>query len=276
VKLTGPGGQALTVAGNGAFADGALEAISSSTYSGTWLGLKHARPGAYTITLLPGSAPIQSVAETRPGYDTNFTAKVTGNGAQLTLHYDARKRGGGQRVTFYEQGNNVLRPLVTSTGGRGTIRFTPAPGAAGRRAIIARATVDGAPIADQTLAHFRFRGTPKTGTPGKVTVQRERGNLVVRWTSAVGAVSYGVLITGSDGAQRRYRLSSSHHSLSVRGYPLTQGGRVSVSARGALGDWGRARRSNAFKATKAARTILLTKKIKTTTTKKKTKKTRQK
>jgi hypothetical protein len=260
VKLTGPGGQSLTVAGDGAFAQGALQAISSSTYSGTWLGLKNARPGTYTITLLPDSAAIKSMSETRPGYDTNFTAKVTGTGSKLTLHYDARKPGGGQRVTFYEQGKNVMHLLVTSTGGKGTVRFTPTPGAGGTRAIVAQATVDGTPIRDQTLAHFRFAGTVKTGTPAKVTVQRKQGTLLVDWTAVAGAMSYGVLITMSDGAQRRYTVSPSHHSLSVKGYPLTQGGRVSVSARGALGDWGAARKSKSFKATKAAPSILLTKK----------------
>jgi hypothetical protein len=75
-------------------------------------------------------------------------------------------------------------------------------------------------------------------------------------------MSYGVLVTSSDGAQRRYTVSPSHHSLSVNGYPLTQGGRVSVSARGALGDWGAARKSKSFKATKVAPSILLTKKKK--------------
>jgi hypothetical protein len=162
-------------------------------------------------------------------------------------------------VTFYEQGTNITHPLVTSAGGRGTVRFTPAPGAGGTREIIAKATVDGTPIPDQTLARFHFRGTPKAGSPGHVTVQRKKAKLLIDWTAATGAARYGVLITSSDGTQRRYTVSKSHRSLSV-GYPLTQGGRVSVSARGALGDWGPARKSKVFKAVKAARSILLTKK----------------
>jgi hypothetical protein len=261
VTITGPGGQQLEVPADGAFSagGGALEAISSSTYDTTWLGFKNAKPGTYTVTLLPGSAAIQSTAQTRPGYDTDFTAKVTGAGSKLTLHYDARKRGGGQRVTFYEQGTNITHPLVTSAGGRGTVRFTPAPGAGGIRDIVAKATVDGTPIATQTLAHFRFRGTPKTGKPRMVAVKREKGSLLIDWSAAAGATRYGVLIAGSDGSQRRYTVAGSRRSLKVS-YPLTAGGRVSVSGRGALGDWGPARKSKAFKAAKAARSILLTKK----------------
>ena len=113
----------------------------------------------------------------------------------------------------------------------------------------------------------------KTGTPAKVTVQRKQRTLLVDWTAVAGAMSYGVLVISSDGAQRRYTVSRLHHSLSVKGYPLTQGGHVSVSARGALGDWGAARKSKSFKAPKAALSILLTKKnnrpTKKTTTKKK-------
>jgi hypothetical protein len=273
VTLTGPGGQSMTVGGDGAFSQGALEGISSSHYSGTWLGLKNAQPGTYTVTPLPGSVAIASIAETRPGYDSNFTAKVTGTGSRLTLHYDARKRGGGQHVTFFEQGENIMRPLVTSNGGKGTVKFTPSPGAGGRRAIVARATVDDTQIQDQTLTHFRFRGTPKAGTPGKVTVQRKKANLLVNWTAAAGTTRYGVLVTNSDGAQRRYTVSASHRSLVVKRYPLTTGGRVSVSARGALGDWGKARKSKAFKATQAPPTILLTKKNAKKHKKKTTKKT---
>jgi hypothetical protein len=83
----------------------------------------------------------------------------------------------------------------------------------------------------------------------------------VKWTAAAGATRYGVLLTRSDGAQQRFTVSASHRSLRVGHFPLTFGGRVSVSARGVLGDWGAARKSKSFKATKRAKSVLVTKKI---------------
>lgn len=261
VEITGPGGQTLSIDGDDAVKQGALQAISASTYSTTWIGLKDARPGTYTITPLPDSVPIASLAETRPGYDSDFSAKVSGSGSRLTLHYDARKPGGGQRVTFFEDGANVMHPLITSTGGTGTVHFTPAPGPPGTRTIVASATVDGSPIRSQTLARFHFAGTVKTGRPGNVTVQRKGGTLLVKWTAAAGATRYGVLLTRSDGAQQRFTVAASRRSLRVGHFPLTFGGRVSVSARGVLGDWGAARKSKSFKATERARSVLVTQKI---------------
>jgi hypothetical protein len=261
VVVTGPHGQTLTVPGNGAFSHGALQAISASTYSTTWLGIKNGPPGRYKITLLAGSAPVRSVSATRPAYDTNFTARVSGHGKRLTLRYDARRRGGGQRVTFFEKAAGIMHPLVTSTGGTGKVTFTPATGAGGTRTIVASATVDGARIGSQTLTRFHVARLGKTGRPSKVTVRRRGSTLLIGWTSVAGATRYGVLVNLSDGSQRRYELRASKRSLRLGNFPLTAGGRVSVSARGVLGDWGRARRSSAFRALRAPASVLLTKKI---------------
>ena len=261
VIVQGPRGQTLTVSGNGAFSNGALQAISSDTYASTWLGIKDGPPGRYTITLLPGSAPVRSVFATRPGYDTNFSARVSGHRKRLTLRYDARRRGGGQRVTFFEEARGIMHPLVTSTGGAGKITFTPASGAGGTRTIVASATVNGSRIRSQTLARFHVAGLTRTGRPGKVTVRRQGSALRIAWTRASGAVRYGVLLNLTDGSQQRYQLPASRHSLRLRNFPLTAGGRVSVSVRGVLGDWGRARHSATFRAVRASASVLLTKKI---------------
>jgi hypothetical protein len=153
-------------------------------------------------------------------------------------------------VTFYEDGPKVMHELGTSTGGRGVLRFTPAPGLRGTRTIVAQATVDGSPIADQTLARFQFAGTPRAGQPRKVTVRRRGSTLIVRWSAVAGAVRYGILVKRSDGSQQRLVVASRSRSVRIRAYPLTEGGVVGVSAQGQLGDWGRARHSAAFKAVK--------------------------
>jgi hypothetical protein len=160
-------------------------------------------------------------------------------------------------VTFYEDGPSVMHELGTSTGGRGTLHFTPAAGARGTRTIVARATVDGSPIRDQTIARFHYAGTSRTGKPGRVTVRRKGTTLVVSWAPVTGALRYGVVVNRSGGSQHRYVVSSRVHSLRIKGYQLTEGGLVGVSAQGRLADWGPSRHSARFKAIKQLPSIFL-------------------
>ena len=121
--------------------------------------------------------------------------------------------------------------------------------------------MNGSRIRSQTLARFHVAGLTRTGRPGKVTVRRQGSAVRIAWTRASGAVRYGVLLNLSDGSQQRYQLPASRHSVQLRNFSLTAGGRVSVSARGVLGDWGRARHSATFRAVRASASVLLTKKI---------------
>ena len=89
-------------------------------------------------------------------------------------------------------------------------------------------------------------------------MRRTGSSLFVRWSRAPGAVRYGVLVNRSGGSQQRFELSARQRTLRIRHYPLTEGGRVSVSARGILGDWGGSRQSRPFKATRVAATVLVT------------------
>ena len=257
VAVSGPGGQSLSLGEDGLTHSGALVGLRSDQFNATYIGLDHAAPGHYTITALPGSVPLGNLSTTLPGYDTNFTGSVTGSGSQRTLRYDARKRGGGQQVTFYEDGLNVSHALGSSSGGSGTLRFTPAPGPRGVRRIVARATVDGSPIKDQTIARFSYAGTPKMTRPAHVRAVRKGRILTVRWDAAAGAAHYGVVVTRGGGSQQRYVVSARRRVLRIRQFSLTEGGKVSVSAQSPLGDWGPAGRSTSFKPLKAPESIFL-------------------
>ncbi len=257
VLVTGPGGETLSLGEDGLTRNGVLVGLRSDQFGATFIGVGNGKPGRYTITALPGSVPLGPLSETRPGYDTNFSGSVTGHGGDLTLHYDARKRGGGQKVTFYEDGKNVSHALGSSSGGKGTLHFTPAVGAGGTRTIVARATVDGTPIPSQVIARFHFAGTGRTGTPHKLTVRRSGTALIINWSPVAAAVRYGVVVNYSGGTQKQVTVSARRHSLRVAAFPFTEGGQVSVSALGPLGDWGRAARSQPVRATKAATTIFL-------------------
>jgi hypothetical protein len=140
-----------------------------------------------------------------------------------------------------------MHELFSSSGGRGSRSFTPSPGNAGERTIVARATIDGVPIRDQVIARFRFAGTPRAGRPGKVTVIRKGTTLVVSWQPVAGAVGYGIAVDRSSGTQQVLEVSARRPAVRITRFPATEGGTVSVSARGALGDWGPARQSSPFK-----------------------------
>ncbi len=239
VRVTGPTGQRVDVTGDEfqVAPDKSMLGIRQNESETTYIGVK-GRPGTYRVDLLPGSAAIADVSASRPGYDTDFSAKVTGKGAKRTLVYDARKKG-GQKVTFFERGRNVFHRIGSSTGGKGKIRFTPAQGAGGTRQIVTTANLDGTPIPNQTLARFRVAGTPRTGRPRAVRVKRRGRTLSISWKKARGAVAYGVVVEYANGTQRHAELGPKRRTLRVRGVPLEQGGAVRVSARGFFGDYGR-------------------------------------
>ncbi len=256
IKITAPGGEVLSTAGTTYARTAHMVALRQDGGQVTWAGVKNGRPGTYTIERLPGSVPIGRLGQTRPGYDTNFTARVTGKGAVRTLHYDAR-RNAGQTVTFVERGGVQAKILRTAHGGRGSFRFRPAFGTATGRRIVALASIDGAPIPEQTLARYNVARIPKTGKPGRVTLIRRGPSLVVRWTKATGATRYGIMLKGGNAKSWSYTVAASRRSFVIKNVPLTYGGTVSVSARGVTGDWGKPR-SATFKRRKLPFTALQT------------------
>ncbi len=256
IRITGPGGEVLSTAGTTYARTTHLVALRQDEGKVTWAGVTDGKPGTYTIERLPGSVPIGRLGQSRAGYDTDFTARVTGKGAVRTLHYDARKIG-GQTVTFVERGAVESKILKTVHGGRGSFRFRPAPGGATARRIVALASVDGAPIPAQTLARYSVARVPKTARPGRVSLTRRGGSLIVRWTKAAGAVRYGIKLKGGNAKSRTATVPAGRRSVVLKNVPLTYGGAVSVSARGVAGDWGKPRTAT-FKRRRLPFTVLQT------------------
>ncbi|MDW5597360.1 LamG domain-containing protein [Conexibacter stalactiti] len=275
VRVTTPNGETLDVSGDDWASSAHMRGVRDEKEHVTYIGVSGKTPGRYTVTPLPGSAPVRTLEATRAGYDTHFAARVAAApgpaersatsaaravraGSRQVLTYDARKRGGGQRVTFVERGDNLMNPLGTVTGGRGRIVYTPAPGRPERREIVAMATVDGTPIADQTLDSYQFGGTPRIGAPRAVRVVRRGTRLTVRWTPVPGARGYGVVLRYGVGRERQLTAVAGKRSLTIARVPLTEDGVVRVSARDALDRWGKPRTSNRFRATKPLPTLLQT------------------
>lgn len=257
VLVRAPGGETLIADGTTFQHSRTIASVREPETDSIYLDVVHGRAGTYTVTALPGSASLNGLSATRAGYDTSFRARVTGRGARRVLVYDARRKG-GQRVRFFEKGPTTFHLIGSSTGGDGRIRFTPKPGHGGVRSILAVATLDGTPIPDQTLTHFRVATTPNAGRPARVTLRRKGSALVVRWTGASGAARYGVVLKGTGGTLRVFTRGPRSRALVVHGFPATQGVQATVTAQNVLGAWGRPRSSRALRALRKPLTVLQT------------------
>ena len=220
----------------------------------TWVGVEDAKPGTYTVTPLPGSAPIGSVSETRPDDETGLRVRVTGSGRRRVLRYTLENTE-RRTVELFERGNAVFRPLGTTRGRRGRIRFSPAPGPAGQREIVARVSLDG--DADgrrgrRALPRRRRRGpAARAGSASGAAGRR-------CWRRGVAARTPPATASCSSSATARRRCSScraARRSARFRGIPLTQGGTVSVRTLGVLRDYSGAR-TGRFRARRKAPTRL--------------------
>ena len=150
---------------------------------------------------------------------------MRGTGATRTLVYDVLRRP-GQKVTFVEVAAAGKRTIGTVTGGRGTLRFTPAPGT-DRRRIEAQFELVGIGAETKTVAAFS-PPSPRLGKPTRVTVHRRGTRLVVAWTRVPEAARYELLITLSSGEQRITHTRRS--GITITSVPRSSSGRVTVSA----------------------------------------------
>ena len=253
VTVRAPNGETLSTVPNLARKGKRLRVLAAEEYDTTWIGVDDARPGTYTITPQPGSAPIAKISETRPR-DDRLKASVSGKGGELTLSYDVGNSP-GQVVTFFERGKATWRQLGSAKRGKGRIRFKPAVGPAGKRQIVAMVEVDGIPGAPQTVARFKAPSSAAGRVKG-VQVTRRGKALRVFWQGARNAVAYTVLVDRRDGVQKSVRVKAKRHSLRIKGIPATQGGIVKVAALGPLGDWGKPGAAR-FKALRKAPSRLL-------------------
>ena len=135
------------------------------------------------------------------------------------------------------------------------IHFTPAPGRGGVREIVAQIQVDGVAAPDRTVGHYRAGATVKTGKPRSLVVKRRGAALRISWRPVAGAIGYAIVVKPHSAAERVVKVSPRRHTVRLSGIAKTQRGTVSVSARGALLDWGRPS-IGGFHATQTPLTVL--------------------
>jgi hypothetical protein len=125
-------------------------------------------------------------------------ARVGGKAYKRTLTYRLT-RIPGQRVTFTEESGSVARRLGVARGARGTLRFAPAVGAAGKRTIYALVEQRGLPRAKLKVATYRAPAPRRPGTPRGIAVKRAARAVTVTWKRVAGVRLYRTETTLTDG-----------------------------------------------------------------------------
>ena len=259
VRVTTPDGQvheSPEEAGVGGIS--AVRFLRSEELKATVVGLQDPQPGKYTIEALPGSPEITKVTEAEDPPEAQISADVRDVGAssvsdggvreaavssgRRTIRYNIRRRP-DQLVTFVETGPEGSRAIGTTTGGRGTLSFTPAPGR-GKRKVEAQFELAGIPAERLTVATFT-PPSPRLGRPTRVRVSRRGTSLRVSWPRVAGATGYDVVTTLASGDQRKTR--TRRNSITIARVLRSTGGTVAVRPTATLRDG--AARSARFRAT---------------------------
>ena len=236
VQVSGPGGRVLRGDSEVGFDLAPDRALGIASYAGrgetegqdfTVVSINDPRPGTYRIQTLAGSPAIRAVSAGAHPSRPRIAAEVRGSGLTRELRYRVGRRP-GQRVVFYEvtATGAAKRVGTVSGGGRGKVRFTPAPGG-GQRRIEAQVEIDGLPAERLRVARFR-PPTPQLGRPTGLRTRRVGARLVASWRRVPGAARYEVVVTMSDRAQRV--VTTKRRQVSLKGVPATTAGQLSVRA----------------------------------------------
>src|SRR5207302_9510052 len=116
--------------------------------------------GAGSLVPADGSTPIVSAAIAHGLPDPKVSARVTSSGRARILTYNARTAP-GRTITFAERGAHAARFLGAAHGASGRIRFSPAPGPAEKRQIVALVDQNSEPARSLVVATYRSPGLPR-------------------------------------------------------------------------------------------------------------------
>ena len=153
VTVTGPGGVRATTPAAGGEAGGVLflRDVPGRT---TYVAVPAPRAGRWALTLEPGSSAVTEVRRGDGLPAPRVTARVTGKGHRRTLHWTIRAIP-GQVVRFAEEGRGAAAAIATTRKARGSARFAPADGPAGRRSVVA--VVEQAGMARERIVAGRYK-----------------------------------------------------------------------------------------------------------------------
>ena len=170
VVLVGPGGRRLAVGESG---PGGVAFANPGDATAYFL-VSRPEAGEWRLEVQDGSAPVTATRVARGLEEPKVKATVSADGDRRVLRYDIDGPK-GQRVQFVESASGVERVLGTVSGiGKGTIKFAPADGSAGKRDVFAYVEQDGLPRGGAVkVATYRAGATPKPGETGCIPFVRE-------------------------------------------------------------------------------------------------------
>jgi hypothetical protein len=187
------------------------------------------RAGTWTVQPAADSVPIARLQRAGALAPARVRGQVGGTGASRVLRYDI-PHVPGQVVDLIEEGVQGGQRLRTvRSGGKGTVRFTTAEAQGTHRAIVAQVQQDGLPRARLVVARF-VAPSPQVGRPGRVGVRRAGRRAVITWGTALGAQTYEIVVTGTDG--RRVLLAAPRGTRSVSVPAPGRGERLIATVRG--------------------------------------------
>jgi Tol biopolymer transport system component len=184
VTLHGPNGETIDANNANAGVAGGHVIMLDPAANETLVLVDHPSGGAWTVSVdSDSSSPLASSTEAGGLTDPTVSATVTGSGTARTLTWSLSPQA-GQSVRFVENGPDSSKILGTVTAASGTVDFSPAPGPAGTRTIVAEVTQDGVPRASLDVATY--------SAPGRtvLTVSKD-GNGVGTVTSSPAGISCG-------------------------------------------------------------------------------------
>ena len=230
VTLAGPNGESVTVSRDAPVVQND-QFLAQLRQDGTTFVLVN-KPAAGVWTLSDdGTAPVRLVREARGLPEPSVSARVRGRGRARVLSWNMR-RIPGQRVTFAEIGKDVRNAIATTKGVRGSVRFRPADGPAGRRRIVALVEQNGLPRTTLTAGSYRAPGTLRPGRPRALRAQRKRSRLVVSWRPRPSGFRHAVHFRLSDGRRLVRVVATKRRRVVLKGVPRRVSARVKVQGLG--------------------------------------------
>jgi hypothetical protein len=241
VVLTSPSGRQIVPSASDVHAP--AYAVAFPAAARTVVVLNHPQPGTWTFAPAAGSAPIGQARAANGLTAPRIHAVVGRAGRRRVLRYEVRGLSHNVAVAFAEQAGRVFRVLGAARARHGAIRFTPADGAGGRRAIVALVSVDGQPRSHAVVTRYAARGPVRPGRVRRLRIRRRGGSFTVSFRGVRGAARYLGRVDASDGRHLQELIPASRHLLRVRALGYFDHLRVTITGVSASGRGGPAART---------------------------------
>jgi hypothetical protein len=191
VALHGPGLTVTTPSGTQGLLTRRVLLEKIPSEDTTYITLYSPHGGSWTITTLPGSAPVVRVRAALPAPRAKLKARVSGPECMRTLSYTAHIPK-GETVALYAQ-NGTTRSFLGDARSHGRVSFSPDVQVTGAGEVLATEKRGEVPRSIRTVAKFT---TVALTRPERITGLRLSGR-VLSWTASCDADKYTIAVHSS-------------------------------------------------------------------------------